>query len=315
MYRDDQEALQQRLEGTTREAERLRRENESMRAAVGRMEVVASNSTLALPPNAIYSAVDVRAIPLEERARLAGHSVTPFPVWAVGVLHVITLGLFPLIHFSMIHDRLPKASSNDPSAARAFWFHFIPYYNLYWVFFSALRLCDRLSFQMKLRGLSQRAPRGLVLAACIVWVIPYVNLLLGWFILWTIAVCVLQSAVNRVASLGPMDWDATVLPTVPAGYPTPAYPGHPANPGYAPPVPVIGPSAEQLAREARARTLVNWSHALGWGGLVVLIFGTGVAAAAAGGAAAAVVGVLSGICVIVGAILGQIGRGMQGRAI
>lgn len=339
MYRDDQEALQQRLDGTTREAERLRRENESMRAAVGRMQVAAPNSTLVLPPNAIYSIVDVRAIPLEERARLAAHSVTRFPVWAVGVLHVITLGLFPLIHFSMIQDRLPKASSNDPSAARAFWFHLIPYYNLYWVFFSTLRLCDRLSFQMKLRGLSDRAPRGLLLAACIIWVIPYVNVLLGWFIVWTIAVCVLQSAVNRVASLSPTDWDATVLPMMPAGYPSPAYPANPggpayqnaayqspgypnpaayANPAYAPlvpPVPVMAPSAEQLAQQARARMLVNWSHVLGWGGLLVLIFGTGAAAAASGGVAAAVVGVLSGICVIVGAILGQIGRGMQGRAI
>lgn len=335
MYRDDQEALHQRLEGTSREAERLRRENESMRAAVGRMQIAGPSSTLALPPSAIYSVIDVRAIPLEERARLATHSLETFPVWAIGVLHVITLGLFPLIHFSMMHDRLPKASSNDPGAGKAFWFHFIPYYNLYWVFFNSLRLCDRLSFQMKLRGLSERAPRGLLLAASIIWVIPYVNIFLGWFIMWTIAACVLQSCVNRVASLSPMDWDATVLPAGPAGYMNPGYlnpanpayqnpayqnplsPGYPspASPAYANPMPVMAPSAEQLAQQARARTLVNWSHVLGWGGLLVLVVGTSAAAAASGGSAAIVVAALSGLCVIVGAVIGQIGRGMQGRAI
>jgi hypothetical protein len=215
MYRDDQEALQHRLDGTTREAERLRRENESMRAAVGRMQLVGPSSILALPPGAIYNLVDIRTIPLEERARLAMHSVTPFPVWAVGILNVLTFGLFSLIHFGLINNRLPKAALNDPSAGEAIGYQFIPFYNLYWIFFSSLRFCDRLTLQLRLRGLRDRAPRGLVLAACIVGLIPYVGFLLGMFIFWTIAACMLQSTVNRVASLSPAAWDATVLPMMP----------------------------------------------------------------------------------------------------
>jgi hypothetical protein len=49
--------------------------------------------------------------------------------------------------------------------------------------------------------------------------------------------------------------------------------------------------------------------------LVVLLFGTIAAVALAGPAVAAVVGVASAISVVVGAIIGQVGRGMQGRAI
>jgi hypothetical protein len=232
MYRNDQEALHQRLEGTSREAERLRQENEAMRAAVGRTQLAGTFSSLALPPNAIYKFVDVRAMPLEERARLAVHTIEPFPVWLLGILNVLTLGLMPLIHFSMLHNRLPRASQNDPSAARAFWFHFIPYFNLYWVFFSALRLCDRLTLQLRLRGLPDRAPRGLLLAACVIQVIPYVNLVIGIPIMWTIAVCMLQSTVNRVARLKPTEWDASMLPAAPGRYLNPApVPMGPPYPG------------------------------------------------------------------------------------
>src|SRR5262245_29964702 len=102
MYRDDQEALHARLDGTSREAERLRKENESMRAAVGRMQLTGPSapSTLMWPPSAVYSPiVDIRAIPLEERARLAAHSLQTFPVWLVGILNLLTFGIFPFFHF------------------------------------------------------------------------------------------------------------------------------------------------------------------------------------------------------------------------
>lgn len=227
MYRDDREALQQRLDGTSREAERLRQENESMRAVVGRIQVAPPASALALPPGLIYN-MDLRALPLEERARLATHGVTPFPVWAVGVLNVLTFGLFPLIHFGLINDRLPKAALNDPSAGEAIGYQFVPIYNLYWVFFSSLRLCDRLTLQLRLRNLPDEAPRGLVLAAAIVGLIPYIGFFIGIPVLWTIAVCLLQSTVNRVASLPPNQWDATITPMLPPGHPPPGYP----PPGY-----------------------------------------------------------------------------------
>jgi len=227
MYRDDQEALQNRLDSATREAERLRNENALMRETVGRLGNPGRAQIalpIALPINAVYT-MDIRVLPLEERARLADHQVKRFPVWLAGVLNVLTFGLFPVIHFGRLHDRLPRASNNDPSTSKAIGFQFIPYYNLYWTFFSALRLCDRLSLQLKLRGLPRRAPRGLVLTACICSMIPYLNLI-TLPILWTIAVCRLQSTVNQIAELSPTQWDATL-----AMLPSPAFPyGVAANP-------------------------------------------------------------------------------------
>jgi hypothetical protein len=223
MYRDDQEALHNRLDDATREAEQLRKENALMRETVGRLGAP-GQLRIALPLNTIYT-MDIRVLPLEERARLADHQIKRFPVWLVGVLNVLTFGLFPVIHFGRLHDRLPRAASNDPSSSKAIGFQFIPYYNLYWTFFSALRLCDRLSLQLKLRGLPKRAPRGLVLTACIFSMIPYLNLI-TLPILWTIAVCRLQSTVNQIAELRPADWDATL-----AMLPSPAFPdGAIANP-------------------------------------------------------------------------------------
>jgi hypothetical protein len=221
MYRSDQEALHQRADAATKEADQLRRENEAMRVALVHQPAPALPTYMALPPQAIYSRnLDVRTLPVSERARLAHHSIQRFPVWAIGLLNIFTLGLFPMIHFSMMHDRLPQAAHNDPSGGKAVGFQFIPYFNLYWIFFNALRLCDRLTLQFRLRGLSDSAPRGLLMAACIVFIIPYVGLIIGLPILWTIAVCVLQSTVNKVAALPPAQWDASE-PSLQYGYQQP----------------------------------------------------------------------------------------------
>ena len=223
MYRDDREALQHQAHSATREVDRLRRENEAIRLAVSQQPRPVA--ALTLPPHAIYGLFDVRALPMEERARLAMHTVQPFPVWLVGILNILTLGLFPLIHFGMLHDRLPRATHNDPSGGKAIGFTFIPYFNLYWVFFNSLRLSDRLNLQFRLRGMPDRAPRGMMLTACIFGVIPYVNFLIGLPIMWTIAVCMLQSSVNRVAALGPTSWDANTYSPPQVGNFPPLPPG------------------------------------------------------------------------------------------
>ena len=206
MYRDDKEALQARADSATREADLLRRENDAMRRAVAAKP--AYIPTLALRPELVYAQLNLRTLPLPERARLANHTLTPFPVWAVGILNLVTLGLFSLIHFGLVHDRLPRAASDDPSASKAIGCQFIPFYNYYWIFFNALRLSDRITLQFRLRGMTTTAPRGLLLAACVVTVIPYVGLLIGIPIVWTIAACMLQSSINQAAALSPNDWDA-----------------------------------------------------------------------------------------------------------
>ena len=94
-----------------------------------------------------------------------------------------------------------------------------------------------------------------------------------------------------------------VLPVMPYGGYAPYWgppPGPPENP--------------------RAKTLILWSRILGWGGLAVLFVGSlvgGVAMSGPGGDPTLLI-----VCVVVGfgaavigAILGQIGRAMQGRVV
>lgn len=301
MYRDDREALTHRVESLSREADSLRAENQAIRAAVQGQPP--QMDQLAMMGGAFYQ-VDVRALPLAARARLAGHQLTRFPVWAVGVLNIVTLGLFPLIHFGLMHDKMPRAAHNDPSAGKAIGFQFIPYFNLYWVFFSAIRLADRLSLQLRLRGLPDRAPRGLLIAACIFTVIPYLNVLIGIPIMWTIAVCYLQATVNKIAALPPDSWDATPLDA--------NGPAVPFAPNLSSPLPM---TPEQQQQADRARKLVTWSHVLGWGGLGMLLAGSAAGGIIAGAPGAVSVALIAIVLMIAGGILGQIGRGMQGRAI
>ncbi|MGE0547336.1 MAG: hypothetical protein AB7O24_08925 [Kofleriaceae bacterium] len=313
MYRDDREALQYKAEAAEREAERLRRENDEMRLVVTKANAGLVPSTFAFPAHVAYSVLDVRALSVEDRARLAAHGVTRFPVWATGLLNFFTLGLFSLIHFGLVHDKLPRATHNDPSAAKSIGFSFIPYFNLYWVFFNSLRLADRLDLQLRLRGLPRHAPKGLLIASSVLSVIPYVNIFIGLPIMWTITACCLQSTVNKVAALSPTDWDGATnaLPSASVAPQDASLTPSSMSLGY----PNVPMSPELIAREQKARKLVNWSHVLGWGGLGALVVGAPVAGAIAGAVGGAIVAGGAVVSAITGAVVGQVGRGMQGRVI
>ncbi len=199
-YRDDSDAIREKLHVLDKESEELRRQNEVMRQEILAMQ----RSSQTYNAQDVYN-TDVRVLSPAQRAALSYHQLSTFPVWAVGLLNVFTLGLFPLIHFGLMHDKLPRAAHNDPTAGKAIGFQFIPYFNLYWIFFSSLRFADRLNLQFRLRGLEPTAPRGLMLACSILTVIPYVNFFVGLPIMWTIGACALQSSVNRLAELDPYE--------------------------------------------------------------------------------------------------------------
>jgi hypothetical protein len=135
---------------------------------------------------------------------LGAHQLDYFPVWAAGILHFISFGLFSVIFYGIQQGRMPRAAHNDPSTGQAIGFQFIPFFNLYWTFFSPLRLCDRITLQYRLRGRSDEAPKGMVLASAVVSMIPYVNFL-SLMILWTISTCLLQYKINQLIALGPVE--------------------------------------------------------------------------------------------------------------
>ena len=228
MYRDDSDAIRHQLETTNKEAETLRSENDAMRQQLLAMR----RGDIQVAPAANVYAGNLAQLSPGERVALSQNQVEAFPVWATGILHVITLGLFSLIHFGRIHGQLPRATDNDPSAAKSIGFTFIPYFNFYWVFFNSMRLAERLNLQLRLRNEEPDAPWSMMIACSVLTVIPYINLLIGIPILWTIGVCLLQHSVNKVAALGPA--------ALPAGAPV-----GPALPDYSrPPAGLIGPGSQ-----------------------------------------------------------------------
>jgi hypothetical protein len=198
MYRDDSDAIRQRLEVLDRESEALRRQNEAMKA-----QLLAVRQRPWSPHLDVYQSYLLH-LTAGERAALAHHRVTKFPVWAAGLLNLVTCGLFSLIHFGLKHDELPRAQHDDPTAGKSIGYFFIPFFQLYWIFFTSTRLADRINLQFRLRGLPDEMPRGLMVACSIVTVIPYLGLFLGLPLMWTAGAMYLQRALNRVADLDPV---------------------------------------------------------------------------------------------------------------
>ncbi|QOV89498.1 GYF domain-containing protein [Humisphaera borealis] len=133
------------------------------------------------------------------------HTLTSFSTVGVVILHWVTLGVFSFIYQMMKHGSLPVRRPDDPSAGKAIGFMFIPFFNLYWLFFANLRLIDRINEERRQAGLPQNAPRGLAMAYCICMVIPYINLLVGFLIMGPIYWGTLQANVNELvrATRGP----------------------------------------------------------------------------------------------------------------
>ena len=139
-----------------------------------------------------------QALTPEQRERAMQHTLTRFPTWLVVVLHFLTFGLFTLIYQGLKFSKLPQVKPDDFRAGKAIGFMFIPFFNYYWVFRFVLSLTDRLNFQLRLRGERPTISRGLALASCIVWVIPYFGLV-SWLFLMPIVAGQWQSATNRLA--------------------------------------------------------------------------------------------------------------------
>lgn len=81
---------------------------------------------------------------------------------------------------------------------------FIPFYNLYWTFVASVGLCEAINRSLVQRGAVPSAPKPLAIAACIVNLVPYCNLLVGP-ILWLVLMFMVDGAkrdlVNRTGAI------------------------------------------------------------------------------------------------------------------
>jgi len=190
MYRDDRDALMLRVEALAK----TEQTNEALRA-----ELLELRRALAVQPNGNPYLAFPTLGPGEVAAYRA-HGLERLPVWAVGLLHFFSFGLFSLIWFGIQQGKMPRLTNNDPTAGQAIGYQFIPFFNLYWIFFSPMRLGDRVTFQYRLRGLDDGGGKGIMLASAIVSVIPYIGML-SFFTLWLISACVVQHKINKLIDL------------------------------------------------------------------------------------------------------------------
>jgi hypothetical protein len=58
------------------------------------------------------------------------HQLTAFPVAAAVLLHYVTLGIFTLIWLNLMHGKMCRVRTDDPSAGKAVGFCFIPFIGL-----------------------------------------------------------------------------------------------------------------------------------------------------------------------------------------
>src|SRR5688500_12328193 len=75
-----------------------------------------------------------------DRVGCSLHVLEASPPWAAATLHVLTMGLWSIVHFGRIHAQLPRLRRDDPSLGRAIGLFLVPYVNIWWMFFSPMRL-------------------------------------------------------------------------------------------------------------------------------------------------------------------------------
>jgi len=139
--------------------------------------------------------------PLGELAESPLHRLNSFPIWALVLLHYVTFGIFSIVWLNIYHGKMPKRRPDDPSAGKAVGFLFIPFYNLYWLFVTHIRLCERLGEERKNCGLEDDETRSLAIVTCVLHVIPCINYL-SLFAVYPIFASFVQASVNEIVRVG-----------------------------------------------------------------------------------------------------------------
>jgi hypothetical protein len=192
VYRDEKIALAEQNQQLTEEVNRIREENEAMRIAIMQRNIHASSAN----EHVVYD-TNVRMVSPGDRVAYGQHQLRAFSPWAAMALHFCTLGIWSMFHFGRMHGSLPKLRQDDPDMAKSVWMFWVPYVNLWWMFFSPTRLIDRINFQYLIRG--RQAPLTKTSA-----ILAGITSLLFYFVplVWLVAIYQTQKAVNELVALG-----------------------------------------------------------------------------------------------------------------
>lgn len=158
----------------------------------------------------------------DDRAALRARGLVfkAYPVWVVVLANIVTIGIFAPFWLAHWHGLMPKRRPNDPGTGRAIGFMFIPVFSIYWLFECNLRLCTRLDEELRTAGEQLMTPREVLRWGLVLWVgasavfyavslagaeeTPAASVvmfvLMGGWVLLTVATGILQSRVNTLAA-------------------------------------------------------------------------------------------------------------------
>jgi hypothetical protein len=195
VYRDEKIALAEQNQQLTEEVNRIREENEAMRLAIMQRSLHAGG----VNEHVVYDA-NVRVLSPGDRVAYGQHQLKAFSPWVAMALHFCTFGLWSMFHFGRMHGGLPKLRQDDPDMAKSVWMFWVPYVNLWWMFFSPTRLIDRINFQYLIRGKEAPLTKTWVVLAGI-------TSLLFYFVplVWLVAIYQTQKAVNNLIAMGEVE--------------------------------------------------------------------------------------------------------------
>ena len=121
-------------------------------------------------------------------------------VWVV-VLSIVTFGIFNIIYYGLMQDRLPKVKPDDPSTGKFIVLLIIPFVNLVFTFIYWPRLADRINFQYRLRGQPAPVDRGKIVPAILLYWFGWFFFLIPGIIGMVWLLQIIASAQNSVNAL------------------------------------------------------------------------------------------------------------------
>lgn len=106
-----------------------------------------------------------------------------FPVIALLLLHYLTLGIFSFFWITGLHGKLPREKSDDPSGFKAVALCFIPFLQIYWLYFVYARLTHRVNSLSRQHRLPPLIAEPLSYVMATLWTIPILMAMAGTAIL------------------------------------------------------------------------------------------------------------------------------------
>jgi hypothetical protein len=151
-----------------------------------------------------YSEFDVSTLSEAQRIEYNYHFVdSTLPIWAAVVSHILSLGIFSLIYYGIMHSKFPLIKKNDFDTPKAIGFMFIPLFNLYWTFRFWEHLGHKINLQYKLRNEKPPIENTFIMLTVASKFGHVIGFAISYLVLYPIMIARIQRACNTLAEEHP----------------------------------------------------------------------------------------------------------------